>query len=266
MSNVNFISPSDSKIQYQKPDTAPKNEISKDAFLNLLVTQLRYQDPLNPTNDKEFLAQMAQFTTLEQMQNINQNFEATKAFSLLGKEVQATIVNEQTSDAEIVQGKVEFVKIKSGKAMLVINNKEVPAEKVEIVTDSEILGIDNQPTNAFELIGKVIQVSRKNTESNEIEFIEGEVQHINMKNGVPYMVIGFEEAAIEASLENLEGVLEKESLAGKNIKGSFYNEETGEFEEVEGKVEYILMRAKNMYAIVNGKEIVVDDIEKVFKD
>ena len=52
-----------------------KSGMGKDAFLQLLVNQLRNQDPLNPVNDKEFLAQMAQFSTLEQMQNL-----ATKAF------------------------------------------------------------------------------------------------------------------------------------------------------------------------------------------
>ena len=52
-----------------------RSGMGKDAFLQLLVNQLRNQDPLNPVNDKEFLAQMAQFSTLEQMQNLNQSFE-----------------------------------------------------------------------------------------------------------------------------------------------------------------------------------------------
>lgn len=56
--------------------TALENDVmGKDAFLQLLVSQLRNQDPLNPVNDKEFLAQMAQFSSLEQMQNLNENFE-----------------------------------------------------------------------------------------------------------------------------------------------------------------------------------------------
>ena len=47
------------------------NSLDKDAFLNLLVTQLRYQNPLQPMEDKEFIAQMAQFSSLEQAQNTN---------------------------------------------------------------------------------------------------------------------------------------------------------------------------------------------------
>lgn len=266
MGSVNYISPTDSKIQYEKTPAAPKNEMDKDAFLKLLVTQLRYQDPLNPTDDKEFLAQMAQFTSLEQMQNMNRSFEATKAFSLLGKEVQATTINPQTSEVEIVQGKVEFVKMKNGKAYLVVDNKEVPAEDVEIVTDSAILGLDNQPTNAFELIGKVVQFARQNPDTKETEYIEGKVQYINMKNGKPYVVIGSEEGSIEASLDQLEGIVEKDSLVGKRVIGSYFNTETQEYEQIEGEVDYIFIRGNNTYVVVNGKEMTLEDIEKVFRD
>lgn len=54
-----------------QPKNTIKNEMDKDAFLNLLVTQLRYQDPLEPQDNSEFVAEMAQFSTLEQMNNMS---------------------------------------------------------------------------------------------------------------------------------------------------------------------------------------------------
>lgn len=262
---VNYISPDDSRIKYRKEDTAPKNTLDKDAFLNLLVTQLRHQDPLNPTDDKEFLAQMAQFSSLEQMQNMNKTLENTKAFSLIGKEIQATIVNKQTSDVEIVQGKVDFVKITNNKAYLLVGNREIAVEDVTLVTDASILGIDDQPSSPFELIGKVIQFTRNNPTDNKLEYIEGLVRHINMKNGIPYLVVGSDDFYIETIMDNLTGVVEKESITGKRVLGKYFNPETSEFEEVNGKVDYILMRDKDMYVVVNGKELAYEDITKVYE-
>lgn len=54
-----------------KTEDKRKNDLDKDAFLRLLTTQLANQDPLNPMEDREFIAQLAQFSSLEQMQNLN---------------------------------------------------------------------------------------------------------------------------------------------------------------------------------------------------
>ncbi|QZY56753.1 flagellar hook capping FlgD N-terminal domain-containing protein [Crassaminicella profunda] len=63
------------ETQQQSTVKQPKNKLGKDDFLKLLVTQLTHQDPLNPVDDKEFMGQMAQFSSLEQMQNMNKAME-----------------------------------------------------------------------------------------------------------------------------------------------------------------------------------------------
>ena len=59
----------------KKVENAPNNDLDKMAFLRLLTTQLANQDPLNPMEDREFIAQLAQFSALEQMQNLNKTVE-----------------------------------------------------------------------------------------------------------------------------------------------------------------------------------------------
>jgi len=60
--------------------TTKQDPLGRDAFMNLLVTQLQHQDPTQPQADGEFLAQLAQFSSLEQLQSMNQKLDAIAAF------------------------------------------------------------------------------------------------------------------------------------------------------------------------------------------
>ena len=92
------------------PARTVQNELGKDDFLKLLITQLSHQDPTQPLQDREFVAQMAQFSTLEQMTNMSGELSKVlgllargQAFGLLGRTV-------ELADGEMrVSGRVEAI-------------------------------------------------------------------------------------------------------------------------------------------------------------
>ena len=92
------------------PTRQPQQSLGKDDFLKILITQLSYQDPTSPMEDKEFIAQMAQFSTLEQMTGMAKDFArltamitGTEASSSLGKNV------ELLEGERSIQGMVQAV-------------------------------------------------------------------------------------------------------------------------------------------------------------
>lgn len=114
------------------------NTLDKDAFLGLLVAQMKYQDPLEPTSNTEFISQYATFSELEQMQNMNATMELSRASSMVGKTVS---VNATTATGEVVplQGKVDFVVYENGKAMLSIGGTKYSLDDVIGVADQDYL-------------------------------------------------------------------------------------------------------------------------------
>jgi len=107
--------------------------LGKDAFMKLLLAQLRYQDPMQPKDDTQFITQLAQFNTLEQMQSINEAMQAVRVSSemmqgsnLIGKQVQAITPTDQ----QTVSGAVTAVRLVGGQVILTIGNKNVLLSQV----------------------------------------------------------------------------------------------------------------------------------------
>lgn len=109
--------------------------LGKEDFLNLLLTQLRYQNPLRPMEDTEFVAQLAQFTALEELKNVGAGLQFVLALSLAGRTVQARIPTTRNglTTYEEVQGKVEGVRLLGTQPVLLVNGKEVYLDNVERV-------------------------------------------------------------------------------------------------------------------------------------
>ncbi|MGN1206145.1 MAG: flagellar hook capping FlgD N-terminal domain-containing protein [Eubacterium sp.] len=106
----------------QTSERAVGGNLGKDEFLQLLVCQMKNQDPLEPEKDTEFIAQLAQFSALEQMQNLNETTVNSQAFGLVGK---AVVINTKSTNGNIteVQGVVDYITMKNGSAQLSVNGQ-----------------------------------------------------------------------------------------------------------------------------------------------
>ena len=98
----------------------PVQTLGQKDFLNLLVAQMSQQDPMNPQKDTEFIAQMAQFSALEQSKSMQQDMAALRANTLLGNYV--TVKDDKNSATGTNTGLVESVEIKDGVANLIVND------------------------------------------------------------------------------------------------------------------------------------------------
>lgn len=119
------------------------NTMDKEAFLKLLVAQLKYQDPLEPQTNTEFVAQYANFSSLEQMQNMGHNMEMSRASSYVGQHVTVR-TRMSTGEYKEVEGKVDYVVFENNKALLSIDGALYNAADV-------YAAIDGQYKTAFDL-------------------------------------------------------------------------------------------------------------------
>jgi flagellar basal-body rod modification protein FlgD len=119
------------------PATAAQAAIlGKDDFLKLLVTQLRNQDPMNPVEDRDFMAQMAQFSSVEQLANMSTAIErmstasqATQSVALIGRTI--TWKRDDDTTGEGVAQSVAFGA--DGKITIAVGEDEVAPSEIESV-------------------------------------------------------------------------------------------------------------------------------------
>ncbi len=115
------------------------NDLDKDAFLQLLVAQLRYQDPLNPNDPSEFMATTAQFTTIEKLDELTQqgaNNAIISGLSMASSLVGRTITYVGSDDA-IATGVVSSAKVSGGEVRLVTDSGTVDLSTVIGIGETE---------------------------------------------------------------------------------------------------------------------------------
>lgn len=165
--------------------------LDKNAFLKLLVTQLANQDPMNPMEDRDFIAQLAQFSSLEQMQQMNTSFETlgtstamSQSFGLTGKWVE---FRDPADASRILNGRVDSVSLVDNKSVLNIGSNRVPlGSVVSVFQGTESFSSGTNSTRALGLIGKTVDyIDPSNPRVVQTAKVEG----VSLEDGWPWLEI-----------------------------------------------------------------------------
>jgi flagellar basal-body rod modification protein FlgD len=175
--------------------------LDQDAFLKLLITEMQNQDPLSPMDNTEYVAQLAQFSSLEQMQQMNSaldsmstSYSSNQALSLVGK----TVTYKSPDDATTtLTGTVSGVVFEDGTAKLKIGSDTVGLDAVEQIYTDSSLGVGQKSQYALQLIGQTVDYY-----TTSGEYATGKVDSVSYENGWPTLNIG----SNSVSLSNVAGI------------------------------------------------------------
>ena len=133
-------------------DLSGGSNLDKDAFLQLLVTQMQYQDPLEPMDNTEYMSQLAQFSEMEAMNNLNVAFSNSQALGLVGEYVILN-VTDAAGNPKQVGGLVQYVTVSNNQALLRVNDEYYSMDQFDSVVDWEYIEFLNKQ-NGVENNGK----------------------------------------------------------------------------------------------------------------
>lgn len=253
-----------SSHETSKSKRSVSGELGKDDFLKLLITQLQNQNPMEPMEDQDFIAQIAQFSSLEQMQNLNKSFAYSMGFSLMGKYISATVTDEKTGETSFVQGEVSEVRAISGEINLVVDGMDVPINKITNVSGSPLgyQGMEIERYNS--MIGLLSSVRTNVAQDESLYTMEGIVARLQKKQDGIYAALD----EVILSVKNVEkgafGSVEEyfEGMKGREIVLKAKDEETGKAIEIKGVLrDGIKDEEKDCYhVILDNVEVPVEDI------
>ncbi|MDL2232228.1 flagellar hook capping protein [Ruminococcaceae bacterium OttesenSCG-928-L11] len=126
-----------------KKKTRGDSELGIEDFMKLMVAQLQNQDVMNPVDDTQFIAQMAQFSSLQVMQNLQEYTMSAYAVSYVGKNVLIATEDEKSGRLKIITGVVEKVTFSDGNPKVFVDGKEYDLHKVMEIADEEIVVTDD---------------------------------------------------------------------------------------------------------------------------
>lgn len=152
----------DGKLNYDYTDNSKKNGINPtgstlgyDQFLQLLCAEMQYQDPLEPTSNTDYVAQMATFSQLEATLAMSETESNSMASSLVGKQVILKVTSETTGITDYVDGRVDYVMYENGEVFLSVNDGLYPLSSLDTVADGEYYEGITLATTFTNMIGQL---------------------------------------------------------------------------------------------------------------
>lgn len=208
--------------------TSTSSDMDKDAFLQLLVAQMKYQDPLEPTSNTEYISQYAQFTQVEQMQNMAKSMDLQRASTLVGEEVYIKTTNS-SGETSYVRGKVDYVVYENGKAYLSIGEQLYSIDDLDTVADPEYLAAYDKAYDFNVAINKLPGV-------NAIGLSDGEA--IDELEKIYNEMTDYEKSFLATDVVNqlnkyIEKLKELRTIAGED-EGTQNGEDTEDTQGTEG--------------------------------
>ena len=149
------------------------NDLDKQAFLKLLVAQMKYQDPMQPTDNTEYVSQLAQFSSLEAMNNVSQSVDLQRATGLIGKVVTASKTDSVTGVATEKTGTVDFVTQSGSKTYVTIDGDQYELDEISKIWDDTYADAYNLANSWSKLMGEIpnaayITASNKDTYRTQV--------------------------------------------------------------------------------------------------
>ena len=163
--------------EYLNDQRVRKTQLGKNDFLNLLAAQMQYQNPLEPMSDTAFIAQLAQFSSLEQMEAMSTAMLAMQSYDMVGKLVSANNVLCDDGLVRNIDGYVEFVMQQNGAYLAKVGDYLIPVSRITDVYDKQSISPDNPLVGAAHLIGSTVKVY-------QVEVVDGK-ERVVYDNGEP---------------------------------------------------------------------------------